>query len=103
MLAWGLPSGLGGACDNPLIPERRCPVKRTTQETEQCGANDLNVHTSICELHPTLPTKEPSDWQVGEWLHDRWEIYKILKGGMGIVYIVYDQELHKPRRQDISG
>ena len=33
---------------------------------------------------------------MGEWLHDRWEIYKILKGGMGIVYIVYDQELHEP-------
>ena len=44
----------------------------------------------------TLPTKESSDWQVGEWLHDRWEIYKILKGGMGVVYIVYDQELHEP-------
>jgi len=52
MLAWGLPSGVSGACDHTLIPEWRCPVKRTAQETGQCGANDLKVHTSICELHP---------------------------------------------------
>jgi hypothetical protein len=44
----------------------------------------------------TLSAKESSDWQVGERLHDRWEIYNILKGGMGIVYIVYDQEFYEP-------
>jgi len=31
-----------------------------------------------------------SDWQIGDKIENRWEIHKILKGGMGIVYIVYD-------------
>src|SRR5438094_9813873 len=52
MLAWGLPSGVCGACDNTLIPEWRCPVKRTSQDTGEYGPNGLNVHTSICDLHP---------------------------------------------------
>jgi len=53
MLAWGLPAGVGGACENTLIPEWRCPVKRLTQMTGQPGAACLNVPTSICDLHPT--------------------------------------------------
>src|SRR5215831_17737719 len=52
MLAWGLPSGVGGACENTLIPEWRCPVKRLTHRTGQSGAACLNVPTSICDLHP---------------------------------------------------
>src|SRR5205807_9025191 len=51
--------------DNTLIPEWRCPVKRTVQETWQCRADDLNVHTSICELHPCgfarVVFQEPSE------------------------------------------
>ncbi len=35
-----------------------------------------------------------SDWQIGDKIRNRWEIYKILRGGMGIVYIVYDHEHH---------
>jgi serine/threonine protein kinase len=30
--------------------------------------------------------------RVGDRIQDRWEIHKILKGGMGIVYFVYDHE-----------
>jgi hypothetical protein len=33
-----------------------------------------------------------SDWQIGDKIEDRWEIYKVLKAGMGVVYVVYDQE-----------
>lgn len=33
-----------------------------------------------------------TSWQIGDKIQNRWEIYKILKGGMGIVYIVYDHE-----------
>ncbi|MCI0529506.1 MAG: protein kinase, partial [Nitrospira sp.] len=33
-----------------------------------------------------------ANWQIGDKIQNRWEIYKILKGGMGIVYIVYDHE-----------
>ena len=29
-------------------------------------------------------------WQVGDQIQGRWEIFKILQGGAGIVYIVYD-------------
>src|SRR5574341_361312 len=53
MLAWGLPSGVSGACDNTLIPEWRCPVKRPSQDPGEHRANGINVHTSICDLHPT--------------------------------------------------
>jgi len=35
-------------------------------------------------------------WQIGEKLQNRWEIYEIKHGGMGIVYIVYDHEWHEP-------
>ncbi|MGH9931843.1 MAG: serine/threonine protein kinase [Pyrinomonadaceae bacterium] len=37
-------------------------------------------------------------WQIGDRIQNRWQIYEILGGpgqsGMGIVYIVYDHELH---------
>jgi tetratricopeptide (TPR) repeat protein len=35
-------------------------------------------------------------WQVGEQILGRWEIFKILEGGAGIVYIVYDHAFHEP-------
>jgi len=43
-----------------------------------------------------------SEWQVGDEIHDpevvpsRWRVYKVLRGGMGIVYIVFDHERHEP-------
>jgi len=33
-----------------------------------------------------------SNWQIGDKIENRWEIHKILRGGMGIVYVVYDHE-----------
>jgi serine/threonine protein kinase len=35
-------------------------------------------------------------WQVGDQIERRWEIYKILHGGAGIVYIVYDHAFREP-------
>src|SRR5882724_7624882 len=35
-------------------------------------------------------------WKIGDRIEDRWEIYQIFKGGMGIVYIVYDHEHRAP-------
>jgi hypothetical protein len=35
------------------------------------------------------------EWQIGDRLNNRWQIHKILKGGMGIVYIVYDHDWRK--------
>lgn len=37
----------------------------------------------------------PTIWQIGDKIQSRWEIYKILRGGMGIVYIVYDHEFRE--------
>ncbi|HEX8147681.1 MAG TPA: tetratricopeptide repeat protein [Pyrinomonadaceae bacterium] len=43
-----------------------------------------------------------SDWNVGDEIHDpevyagRWRVYKVLRGGMGVVYIVYDHERYEP-------
>lgn len=36
------------------------------------------------------------NWQIGDRIQKRWEIHSILRGGMGIVYIVYDHELREP-------
>ena len=36
-----------------------------------------------------------TNWQIGDKIENRWEIYKILKGGMGIVYVVYDHEFRE--------
>lgn len=35
-------------------------------------------------------------WQIGDHIEGRWEIIRILQGGAGIVYIVYDQACHEP-------
>ena len=35
-------------------------------------------------------------WKVGDHIEGRWEIYKILQGGAGIVYIVYDHAFREP-------
>ncbi|MGH9762628.1 MAG: tetratricopeptide repeat protein, partial [Blastocatellia bacterium] len=34
-------------------------------------------------------------WQIGDQIQNRWEINKILTGGMGVVYVVYDNEWHE--------
>ena len=34
----------------------------------------------------------PERWKVGDRIEDRYEIYQILKGGMGVVYICYNHE-----------
>src|SRR5919205_1066679 len=36
-----------------------------------------------------------TNWQIGDRIENRWQIYKILRGGMGVVYIVYDHEWHQ--------
>jgi len=33
-----------------------------------------------------------TDWEIRDRIRNRWEIHGILKGGMGIVYVVYDHE-----------
>jgi tetratricopeptide (TPR) repeat protein len=34
----------------------------------------------------------PTEWKIGDRLENRWEIHKIMRGGMGVVYIVHDHE-----------
>ncbi|GDY21744.1 hypothetical protein LBMAG56_30910 [Verrucomicrobiota bacterium] len=33
-----------------------------------------------------------SNWNIGDVIQERWEVRRILQGGMGIVYIVYDRK-----------
>ncbi|HEY2923152.1 MAG TPA: serine/threonine-protein kinase [Candidatus Binatia bacterium] len=35
-------------------------------------------------------------WKIGDRIEGRWEVYQIYKGGMGIVYVVYDHEHRIP-------
>lgn len=37
-----------------------------------------------------------TSWQVGDHMQGRWEIFKILQGGPGVVYIVYDHAFREP-------
>jgi serine/threonine protein kinase len=36
---------------------------------------------------------ETGQWEVGQRLGDRWPIYRVMGGGMGVVYVVYDPDL----------
>ncbi len=33
-----------------------------------------------------------SNWKIGDVVQGRWEVHRILQGGMGVVFIVYDRE-----------
>lgn len=35
-----------------------------------------------------------NDFKIGDRIQNRWEVHRILKGGMGLVYFVYDHEIH---------
>ena len=37
-----------------------------------------------------------TSWEIGDRIEGRWEIYQIMIGGMGIVYIVYDHKHRMP-------
>ncbi len=57
----------------------------------------------LCGLDTTPPSEElaPGDrgpsrpWQVGDRVRGRWEVHQVLRGGMGIVYVVYDHAAHQ--------
>lgn len=34
-------------------------------------------------------------WNIGDRIQNRWQVHQILKGGMGVVYIVYDHDLRE--------
>ncbi len=36
-----------------------------------------------------------TEWQIGDHIEGRWEIFRILEGGAGTVYIVYDHAFHE--------
>ena len=36
-----------------------------------------------------------ANWPIGHKIQNRWEISKVLRGGMGVVYIVYDHDWHE--------
>lgn len=38
----------------------------------------------------------PRSWQIGEFIKGRWEVHRVLYGGAGVVYIVYDQAFGEP-------
>lgn len=40
--------------------------------------------------------KPAAQWKIGDAVNGRWEIHKILSGGMGTVYLVYDREWSEP-------
>ena len=76
-----------------LVTCKACGTKNASHRKVclKCGASISTPKGS--------KTTEPvafSDWQIGDKIQNRWEIYKILRGGIGIVYIVYDHEWREP-------
>lgn len=37
-----------------------------------------------------------SNWKIGDVVQRRWEVHRVLHGGMGVVYILYDREAQEP-------
>src|SRR5471030_2260254 len=37
-----------------------------------------------------------SQWQIGDWIAKRWEVQKVLEGGCGLVYVVFDHQFRRP-------
>jgi hypothetical protein len=35
-------------------------------------------------------------WRTGDFIHNRWQVHDIRKGGMALVYIVWDRKTHEP-------
>lgn len=60
--------------------------------------NDKPSTKSAKNALPTKPIVKKSDeWEIGDRLAGRWEIHNIVKtGGMGIVFIVYDEQSNEP-------
>ena len=51
----------------------------------------------LAQTPPTRSKREiVSEWMVGDRIENRYEIYQILEGGMGIVYICYDHQYRLP-------
>lgn len=57
----------------------------SARRPEELGMDDLQA------IPLRIQVKKSENWQVGERLGGRWPIHKILRGGMGIVFIVYDE------------
>ncbi len=36
-----------------------------------------------------------STWNIGDLIQNRWEVHRVLRGGMGIVYVVFDRKWHE--------
>ena len=35
-------------------------------------------------------------WHVGDRIQQRWEVHHVQRGSMGLVYVVYDHDTHRP-------
>jgi len=44
-----------------------------------------------------------SNWNIGDVIQERWEVRRILQGGMGIVYIVYDRKARDVFSKRLNG
>ena len=76
-----------------LVTCKACGTKNASHRKVclKCGAS-----ISTTKGSKTTDPVAFSDWQIGDKIQNRWEIYKILRGGIGIVYIVYDHEWREP-------
>ena len=54
--------------------------------------NAKNAETATNAINPQPEVSGSLRFAVGDRMDDRWEIYQIIEGGMGVVYIVYDHE-----------
>jgi len=87
------------------------PLRRLIEQTIQdeiaarllrgaARAANKSLSTALLVLWPLASheagTAMIKNYQTGSLIAERWEVHKVLGGGMGVVYIVYDQTLKEP-------
>lgn len=77
--------------------DKACTGNRVLRLQVECLLDHYEGGKDV--LEQPLKPRPPADhatasrrWQIGDRIQERWEIYKILRGGMGVVYIVYDHQ-----------
>ena len=72
------------------------PKTMNEQHLTQLAPPATSVQSSLSPRSSKPQAVSGSRWQAGDRIGGRYEVHYIRKGGMGIVYLCYDQESRKP-------